>query len=228
MGLPGLGMGLRDHLTMFALLDKSKPDRRLRILKRSNVKYWINQDRPTLYTQKGDMIILPDQVEVFKDALPRAYLVPRMRMGRELQLLNTYYDESFDPLAEVLLNEPVEFEPSDQFHGTVEEVSYRPNHVTVKTSQEGNGFLVLMDSYFPGWTVKVDGQERPILRANHYYRAVQLGPGEHTLEFDFFPEGFKAGLVVTVISFFILLALFAGSRWADFRRRKTTPTLQSQ
>jgi len=227
IGLPGLAMGLKDHMLMFAVLEKSQPERRFRILKRGNVKYWINQDRPTYYTLEGDPVILRDRVEIFKDALPRAYMVPTMRVPGEGHILNTYYLETFDPLKEVLLSKPVEFKPSDRFQGTVEEVSYRPNHVTVKTSQEGNGFLVLMDSYFPGWTVKVDGEERPILRANHYYRAVQLGPGEHTLEFDFFPEGFKAGLVVTVISFFILLALFAGSRWADFRRRKTTPTLQS-
>ncbi|MCH7499642.1 MAG: YfhO family protein, partial [Nitrospinae bacterium] len=111
----------------------------------------------------------------------------------------------FDPLKEVLLSQPVEFEPTDHFAGKVEEVSYRPNHVTVKTSQAGNGFLVLMDSYFSGWTVKVDGQERPILRANHYYRAVQLGPGVHTLEFDYFPDGFKAGLAVSGITLVLVL-----------------------
>jgi uncharacterized membrane protein YfhO len=64
-----------------------------------------------------------------------------------------------------------------------------------------------MDSYFPGWTVTVDGKEEKILRANHYYRAVRLGPGEHTLEFDYFPEGFKEGLIISGISFLILLAL---------------------
>ena len=205
MGLPGLAMGLKDHGLMLAVLDKSKPDRRFRILKRSNVKYWIDQDRPTYYTLEGDPVILPNRVKVFKDALPRAYLVPNMRVPEEGHVLNTYYKETFDPLKEVLLSQPVEFEPTDHFAGKVEEVSYRPNHVTVKTSQAGNGFLVLMDSYFSGWTVKVDGQERPILRANHYYRAVQLGPGAHTLEFDYFPDGFKAGLVVSGITLVLVL-----------------------
>jgi uncharacterized membrane protein YfhO len=79
-------------------------------------------------------------------------------------------------------------------------VTYSLNHVTIKTSQEGNGFLVLLDSYLPGWTVKVDGQEQTILKAYGFYRAVQLGPGEHTLEFDYFPEGFKEGLIVTGVT----------------------------
>lgn len=207
MGLPGLAMGLKDHLLYFRVLEKSPPERRLRILKRSNVKYWINQDRPTYYTLDGDPVILPGYVEVFHDALPRAFLVPQARVPGEGHVLNTYYDEAFDPLSEVLLMEPVDFKESLQFKGKVEEVSYRPNHVTVKTTQEGNGFLVLMDSYFPGWTVKIDGKEGTILRGNYYYRTVQLGPGSHTLEFDYFPEGFKEGLIVSAVFLLILIAL---------------------
>jgi uncharacterized membrane protein YfhO len=129
-------------------------------------------------------------------------------------VLNTYYAESFDPRKEVLLNEEINFKKSAHFKGIVEKVAYRPNHVTVKTSQEGNGFLVLMDSYFPGWTVTVDGQERPILKANHYYRAVQLDSGQHILEFEFFPEGLKAGLVISGLSLFLII--FGSLFWRKY------------
>ena len=204
-GWPGLALELKDNIVWLAVFMKSPPERRERILKRSNVKYWIDGDRLTAYHDDYPLI-LPDRVKIFKDALPRAYLVPKISVSKGgLRVLNTYYDESFDPLKEVLLNEDVDFKESAQFKGTVEDVVYQPNHVTVKTSQEGNGFLVLMDSYFPGWTVKVDGQKQPILRANHFYRAVQLGPGQHTLEFDYFPEGMKTGLVVSVLCLFLIV-----------------------
>jgi hypothetical protein len=204
-GWSGLALDLKDHILWLAVFKKSPPERRERILLRSNVKYWIDGDQLTAY--QGDYpLIFPDRVKIFKDALPRAYLVPKINVSREgIRVLNTYYDESFDPLKEVLLNEEVDFKESTHFEGTVENVDYRPNHVTVKTSQEGNGFLVLMDSYFPGWTVKVDGQNQPILRANHFYRAVQLSPGQHTLEFDFLPEGLKSGLVISGLSLFVIV-----------------------
>ena len=160
-----------------------------------------------LHAEGGFPVILPDRVKILEDVLPRAFLVPKMKIPENGHIISTYYDQSFDPLKEVLLNKPVAFEESPHFRGDVKEVTYRPNHVTVKTSQEGNGFLVLLDTYLHGWTVKVDGRDQPILQAYAFYRAVQLGPGEHTLEFDYFPEGFKEGLIVSSISLLILIAL---------------------
>jgi hypothetical protein len=207
VGRPGLGLGLKYQLLWMSILRQSDTEMRLRILERSNVGYWINLDQETRFNPDGEPVILPERIHVLKDALPRAYLAPKMRILNEKAVLNTYYAASFDPLKEVLLTEPVEFQPSDIFLGQVEQVIYRPNRVIIKTRQEGNGFLVLNDTYFPGWTVTVDGKEAKILKANHFYRAVQLGPGEHTLEFDYFPEGFKEGLIVSSIFLLILIAL---------------------
>jgi hypothetical protein len=226
-GHPGLGLELRKHLVWFQALIKAPPDKRLRILKRSNVKYWVDWDSSTRFSAQGVPLILPDRVKVWNDVLPRAYMVGRMQLGKESEILNTYYDESFDPLASVLLSDPVDFAPSAQFSGKVEEVVYRPNHVTVKTLQKGDGFLVLMDSYFPGWTVTVDGREQLILKANHFYRAVQLDSGPHTLEFDYFPEGFKEGLVVSAIALLLLMVLPLWKRWRTLRDRNGYRLAQS-
>jgi hypothetical protein len=211
-GHPGLGLELRRHLVWFYALIDATPEKRYRILKRSNVKYWIERDSLTRFNAQGVPLIFPDRVKIWDDALPRAYMVGRIKLEEKSKILDTYYDESFDPLKEVLFSEPVEFNPPSHFKGTVEEVIYRPNHVTVKTTQQGSGFLVLLDSYFPGWTVKVDGEEKPILQANHFYRAVQLDSGSHTLEFDYIPEGFKAGLIVSATTCIFLMILPLGRR----------------
>ena len=215
-GILGIGLELKHPWVWNEWFKKSSPVQRIRILERSNVKYWIDGDNPTMFSE-GRPIIAPDRLKKLEAPLPRAFMVPNMRFGRDLHILSTYYDESFDPLSEVLLSESVEFDTSPRFNGKVEQVRYRPNRVTIKTQQEGNGFLVLMDSYFPGWTVKVDGEDKPILRANHFYRAVQLGPGEHTLEFEYFPEGFKLGLVISGIS--LLLLTLGGLLWGKYLQR---------
>ena len=215
-GILGIGLELKNPRVWNEWLEKSSPDQRIRILERSNVKYWIDGDSPTIFSE-GRPVIRPDRLKRLKAPLPRAFMVPRMRLVQDDSLLSAYYDKSFDPLLEVLLSKSVKFEASPGYHGKVEQLRYRPNHVTVKTRQEGNGFLVLMDSYFPGWTVKVDGKEQPILKANHFYRAVQLGPGKHTLEFEYFPEGLKLGLVVS--GFSLLLLILGCMFWRKYSQR---------
>ena len=45
-------------------------------------------------------MILPDRVKIWNDALPRAYMVGRMKSGEKSKIIEAYYDESFDPLSE--------------------------------------------------------------------------------------------------------------------------------
>jgi hypothetical protein len=213
-GILGIGLELKNPWVWNEWFEKSSPAQRIRILERSNVRYWIDGDSPTVFS-KGRPVISSDRLKILKASLPRAFMVSGMR--QDPNVLKTYYGESFDPLSEVLLSESVKFDASPNFSGKVEQVRYRPNHVTINTRQKGNGFLVLMDSYFPGWSVKVDGKEKPILRANHFYRAVQLGPGEHILEFEYFPEGFKLGLVISGIS--LLLLTLGCLLWGKFLKR---------
>jgi uncharacterized membrane protein YfhO len=44
----------------------------------------------------------------------------------------------------------------------------------------------------------VDGKTGRIYRGNFFYRAVKLGPGEHTVEFTFQPVGFKLGWMTSI------------------------------
>jgi uncharacterized membrane protein YfhO len=64
---------------------------------------------------------------------------------------------------------------------------YEPDLVTVEAKLPRAGFLVLSDTYFPGWTAAVDGRETPIYRANYTFRAVALPAGAHTVTFSYRP-----------------------------------------
>ena len=55
------------------------------------------------------------------------------------------------------------------------------------TGQDG-GYLLLLDSYDPGWRVTVDGSPAPLLQANELFRAVRLAPGQHEVEFRYRPD----------------------------------------
>ena len=51
----------------------------------------------------------------------------------------------------------------------------------------GGGYLVVADSFVPGWTAAEDGRPVPILRADWAFRAVPLSPGTHEVVLQYGP-----------------------------------------
>jgi uncharacterized membrane protein YfhO len=184
----------------------SEIEKKKLILKRSNVKFWVTDD----YEQPPSEVDLGGvkKVEVFEDALPRAFLVGDSIAMPDEQVINFYFDSRFNPLKQVLLVESVSVKKTENFSGQVEELNYPPNGVNIKTSQNGEGFLVLLDTWFPGWQVTVDGTPQPIYRANSFYRAVKLGPGNHNIEFSYVPVGLKMGVYISSFALIFNVLLF--------------------
>lgn len=211
------GMELRDNSLWIDIFKNSPPDKRRRILERSNVKYWV--DDRNFYSDPGtEPMSRKSGVEIFEQALPRVFLVSSARVETVVNAINVYFDEKFDPLSEVLLVEnPADWKKTENFAGAVEQVEYGINRVTVRTRQNGDAFLVFLDSYQPGGKVEIDGVPGRILRGNYFYRTVQLPPGEHRLQFDYEPEGYKTGLYV---SFGSLAAMFVGGAALHSRGKK--------
>ena len=203
------GLELKTGWLWTELFIKSPPEKRIRMLQRSNVRYWIKDNH-----ESGNGA---QDIEQFPSALPRAYLVNAGQTGRSPHLLNTYYDSAFDPLNEVLLNEKINWMRKEGFEGRVESIEYGPNRVSVVTDQNSKGMLVLLDTFFPGWRVEVDGSPDRILRANYFYRGVRLDAGRHVVEFSYIPEGFRTGLR---ISFLALVILLVGPMFYHFRNSK--------
>ena len=91
-----------------------------------------------------------------------------------------------------------------------------PAEVIVHLSAPCRGFVVLADTFFPGWKAYVDGVEQPIRRANYAFRAVEVGPGAHTVAFLYRPWTITFGVPIAIGAFLcaaiIWLASFAKLR----------------
>jgi hypothetical protein len=83
--------------------------------------------------------------------------------------------------------------------GTAEIVKDDPEHVEIQTQSDEPSYLVLSDTFDPGWTATVDGTPAPIRPAYVAYRAIFLSKGNHRLIFEYVPAGFKTGLTLTLI-----------------------------
>ena len=178
---------------------------------------------------KYQQVYADSEIRVLQNtaAFPRAFLVPTARVAPSLgSALSQMIHQPFQPDQEVILADDTSTLSTGLAgdrggHGTAQIVSYGPNDVRLHTSADGDAWLVLSDTYYPGWTAAVDGQEATVLRGDVLFRVVPVPAGEHDVELRFEPSSVKIGLGITLACLAcVLLALGIAGKLA--RRRRTT------
>jgi hypothetical protein len=148
-------------------------------------------------------------------ALPRAFLAFRARCVDDVTAPRVIREHSVDLRHEVLLAGCTTPTPSGPPTSASAEIrAYAPSRVRVATHAGSAAYLVLTDTWFPGWRARVDGRETTLWRADHAFRAVWIPAGRHEVEFRFEPRSLKVGLLVSVLSAAAALALLAPGRRA--------------
>ncbi|MGB8951809.1 MAG: YfhO family protein [Candidatus Aminicenantales bacterium] len=96
--------------------------------------------------------------------------------------------------------------------GQVQILDYRNTYVKLGVQMAKSGWVVLSDSFYPGWKASLDGSPVSIYRANYVYRAVFVPAGQHTVTFNYLPPLLGLGLVVGLLSMAaaLVIALFVG------------------
>ncbi len=83
-------------------------------------------------------------------------------------------------------------------------IANTPNQVQYSVSVEKNGWFVMNDINYPGWTAKVNGKPVKMVTANYLFRAVPINSGQNLITFTYRPWSFFIGLVISLITFVIL------------------------
>lgn len=107
----------------------------------------------------------------------------------------------------------------------IELINYQPNKITYKANVVSPKIAVFSEIYYPhGWTIKVDGKERSILKANYFLRAIPLEAGATEIVMEFSPQSVKTGDTVTLAFnvIFILLVLGGGFLWWKNRGKESS------
>jgi hypothetical protein len=155
----------------------------------------------TLSTEGKYRLVHSGDVKIYENlaVLPRAFIVHQAEVLSEPDAtLTRLRDPTFAPGSNVLLAEGQPLVGSGS--GTVDITRYAPEEVTMEVSSNAPGYLVLTDTYYPGWEATVNGQPAPILRADLMFRAIQLPPGEHHVEFRYRPVSLRRGLGVSLLA----------------------------
>jgi uncharacterized membrane protein YfhO len=155
-------------------------------------------------------------------AIPRTFIVHESKTlsGRDV-IFKELARAEFNPLKYVILEEPSKLTRKISSENYQQEpnptiVEYSPNRVTIKTNLFEDGYLVLGDTFYPGWNAYVNGKKSKILKTNYIMRSVFLEKGEHVVKFVYEPKSFTIGMIITLTSMVILIPV---SIYFKIRRR---------
>lgn len=183
-------------------LDEADPVQAMQIL---GVRYLLTRGQmgadvaatyPLVYND-GDSFVYEN-----KNWLPRVFVVHQaIGASSAEEALAHFQRRQVDPRQTVVLETETPFPPPEiptASESTVEITSENPQTVEITANLAAAGYVVLLDTFYPGWVATVDGQSTPIYRADYLDRAVFVPAGPHTVLFEYRPWSFRAGLGLAV------------------------------
>ncbi|HEX7833523.1 MAG TPA: YfhO family protein, partial [Thermoanaerobaculia bacterium] len=199
--------------------DKSKP-----FLSFLNVKYAIGSLDPVPDDQ-WKLVLQDRQSRLLENTrvLPRAFVPSWIRYERDangtlLTMINT------TDFAERAVITVPEYKPHNIANGpgtlTLKRIGHAHGY-EMDAKMDGDGWVVISDTAWPGWRAYIDGRRVETRFANHAFIGVFVPKGEHKLRVIFAPESFTRGRNISLVTIAIAIALLV---WA--RRRHSDTKLQ--
>lgn len=170
---------------------------------------------------KADFLEI-DGMSLNLHALPRAYFIVPSQVPSEIQTVASLSCWSVHQGVQVIDPETGQGASGFFRKDAASIVSYEPERVEIATDSPRDGYVVLSDTYRPGWSASVDGAPTPILRAHTALRAVRVPSGRHRAVLSYRPASFRAGAAVSLLA--VAIVVFA-PLIAFLHRRRSSPTL---
>jgi len=209
------GLTLRDHALISNLLDQLPPNGRfLNHLAFLNVRY-VMSDAPLFqrsrWLKRAARRLTPRLWDVGQPR-PMLYFPPEVlnRGGDYLQM--AVEDPAVITGQRAFASTPSGSDEAGLRGRVLDSRRPSPNRLTARVRVDGRGLLVWNESYYPGWQVRVDGESRPVVRANHFFNGVWLENGEQDVEFEFVPNNFHLGLGLSALVLLLLTMVYL-NRW---------------
>lgn len=162
-------------------------------------------DRPRQDTGAYFKMLYHGEVDIYtnENAYPRAFLAAGAKAFANPSSVFQFMGEhpTFDYRNTVLLESRAQVQPTPQ---TTMEMPvpaierYYHDRVEISANSPSPAYLVLTDSYYPGWRAELDGTEEKIFPADGAFRAVALPKGARRIVFIYKPAPFRIGLWATL------------------------------
>lgn len=110
----------------------------------------------------------------------------------------------------LLLEEVPDIPPGPPLKNASAEIRFLSDgtdEVRLRVDSPRPALLLLRDTYFPGWTARVDERAAPIYRADYNFRAVAVPAGVSEVAFSYKPASARTGLALGLAALGALLLL---------------------
>lgn len=150
------------------------------------VKYILSLEE--IKNNKFKEVFSDGYIKVYENnaAMPRAFFINNTLIVKSKQeAINAMFEVNYQLTSRAVVenvSDPELFKSSWDM-GQVDFVKYDNDRVLLKTSNPGEGFLVLTDSFYPTWHARVDGKETRIYLTDFNFRGIIVPKGSHTIEF---------------------------------------------
>ena len=157
---------------------------------------------------------MPESVTIKElEGAQRVWFVPQALYEPTDEIaLDEVMSPDFDPSTTVILDEPF---PSEYVGSSEGEVLVFDESITgdiyMDVFVEKGSWLLLSDTWFPGWSVSIDGVPTKLFRGNYAFRATWVSSGNHVVEFAYQPLSFWLGALISMVAWIGLVIVVV--RW---------------
>ena len=135
-------------------LDEMKSEKLVKVFEEGQTKVYENKKaQPRIFFVENVVPDTKDMTSLFSNDLSKTAVVNGFTTSRKLSI------------------------------GTVSDITYQPSFVSMKTRNNGDGYLVFSDAYYPTWSAYIDGVKTAIFITNHAFRGIFVPKGSHTVQF---------------------------------------------
>jgi len=162
-----------------------------------------------------------ERVQQNPNALGNAWFISNFQLvespNAEIDALDT-----FDPANTAVVHQEFQdyiegLQPSGQ--GSIQLKDYAPNRLVYEASAQGTQFAVFSEVWYnKGWQAYIDGEPAEHIRVNYILRGMKIPDGKHTVTFEFAPESYEVGVLLSrIFSSLILLGLLGYVGYSGYR-----------
>jgi hypothetical protein len=163
------------------------------------------------------------------DRPPRAFLVDgAVRVDDADQALRRFVEPDFDARREVILEDAgtAPTEPAEGIAGDVRWRTDSPDELRLEVRSDKPAWLVVLDSWDPGWSASVDGQATDLVRADYNFRAVRVPAGTSTVSMSYLPPRLVLGAVISGVTVALVAVVLVVPPLLRYARRRSASRSQ--